>query len=136
MTRSSNSRHIETSTPHWIEWATGGISTFLVLALFGWIIHDIYRYAPGDAAFHIDIKAIEPVNDMFRVRFDVENISQASAAQVRIAGETINADGNHEQSSVNFDYVASEARDSGALFFRTDPRDGQFTIKVEGYTQP
>ncbi|MGU3400028.1 TIGR02588 family protein [Brucellaceae bacterium D45D] len=136
MTRSANSRHVETNTPHWIEWVTGGISTFVVLVLFGWIIHDIYRYAPGDAAFRIDVRAIEPVNDMFRVRFDIENITQTSAAQVHIAGETTVANGDRERSSVTFDYVASEARDSGALFFRSDPRGTEFTVKVEGYIEP
>lgn len=136
MTRSANSRHVETNTPHWIEWVAGIASTLLVLSLFGWIIHDIYRYAPGDAAFRIDIRAIEPVNNMFRVRFDIENITQSSAAQVHIAGETIQSNGDSERSSVTFDYVASEARDSGALFFRTDPRDAELTVKVEGYTEP
>ncbi|WP_395774113.1 TIGR02588 family protein [Agrobacterium pusense] len=136
MTISKDGKHTESSDPHWIEWVTGAICTLLVAAMLGWILYDIYRYEPDDARFEIAVTDVNGEPGQYRVKFDIRNLSMTTAAQVQVRGNLQQDGGTQESADVTFDYVASEARDSGTLFFRNDPAGGRLIINVAGYTEP
>ncbi|TZG31751.1 TIGR02588 family protein [Agrobacterium sp. B1(2019)] len=136
MTISKDGKQMESADPHWIEWVTGTICTLLVAAMLGWIAYDIYRYIPEDARFEIAVTGVEAQAGQYRVRFDIRNLSMTTAAQVQVRGDLQQNDATLESADVTFDYVASESRDTGALFFRNDPRSATLTINVAGYTEP
>lgn len=129
-------RDTETDTPHWTEWLVGAISTLLVLLLLAWISYDIYRYDPQRADFKVTATAIEPLKDRFRVSFDIQNISQTSAAQVRVVGELKDKTGKTEHAVAIFDYVAAEAKADGALFFKENPEGKELELQAESYIEP
>ncbi|MDO3445030.1 TIGR02588 family protein [Agrobacterium sp. V1] len=136
MTTSKGNKHTESSDPHWVEWVTGAICTLLVAAMLGWIAYDIYRYQPEDARFEIAVTSVEGQSGPYRVKFDIHNLSMTTAAQVQVRGE-LQQDGTMQESAdVTFDYVASESKDAGTLFFRNDPRRGTLNLNVSGYTEP
>jgi len=134
MTRSTTKT--ETATPHWIEWVTGIISAALVGALLIWLAYDITRHDSSDAQFRVRAGAVAVVSGGFRVSFDIANISQASASQVRVTGHLKTQSGSSESAVATFDYVASEAQDHGVLFFSSDPRNGDLDIRAESYVRP
>ncbi|CVI63149.1 MULTISPECIES: TIGR02588 family protein [Agrobacterium] len=136
MTISKDGKQMESADPHWIEWVTGTICTLLVAAMLGWIAYDIYRYIPEDARFEIAVTGVEAQAGQYRVRFDIRNLSMTTAAQVQVRGDLQQNDATLESADVTFDYVASESRDTGTLFFRNDPRSATLTINVAGYTEP
>lgn len=136
MTTSKGSQHTESPDPHWIEWLTGAICALLVTAMLGWIGYDIYRYQPEDARFEIAVTGVEGQASQYRVKFDIRNLSMTTAAQVQVRGDLQKDDATRESADVTFDYVASESKDTGTLFFRDDPRSGTLNINVSGYTQP
>ncbi len=70
------------------------------------------------------------------MKFDIRNLSMTTAAQVQVRGDLQRNDAAPENADVTFDYVASESKDSGTLFFRSDPRSGTLTLTVAGYTEP
>lgn len=127
---------MESPEPHWVEWLTGAICTLLVAAMLGWIGYDIYRYRPEDARFEIAVTGVEAQAGQYRVRFDIRNLSMTTAAQVQVRGDLQQNGATLESADVTFDYVASESRDTGTLFFRNDPRSATVTINVAGYTEP
>lgn len=135
MTKSVGNKHIETADPHCVEWLVGGFCTLLVIALFLWIGWDIYRYRDEDARFEISRIAVRPDGQAYRVTFDIHNTSLSTAAQVHVRGDLALA-GKEESSDVTFDYVASESRETGTLFFKNDPATGTFNLDVVGYTEP
>ncbi|MGV2052231.1 TIGR02588 family protein [Agrobacterium sp. 22-209-1] len=136
MTISKNGKQMESADPHWIEWVTGTICTLLVAAMLGSIGYDIYRYRPEDARFDIAVTGVEGQAGQYRVKFDIRNLSMTTAAQVQVRGDLQQNDATLESADVTFDYVASESRDTGTLFFRNDPRSVTLTINVAGYTEP
>lgn len=136
MTISRDGKQMESADPHWIEWVTGTICTLLVAAMLGSIGYDIYRYRPEDARFDIAVTGVEGQAGQYRVKFDIRNLSMTTAAQVQVRGDLQQNDATLESADVTFDYVASESRDTGTLFFRNDPRSATLTINVAGYTEP
>lgn len=136
MTKSSADGHIETSSPHWIEWVTGIVSSLLVIAMLGWISWDIYRYDDSKANFELAVVSIEPVSSGFMVNFDIHNVSQSTAATVHVVGALRSADGATDTADVTFDYVAAESHDNGTLFLKNDPRLGTLDLRVTGFTDP
>lgn len=136
MTKSSADGHIETSSPHWIEWVTGIVSSLLVIAMLGWISWDIYRYDDSKANFELAVVSIEPVSSGFMVNFDIHNVSQSTAATVHVVGALRSADGATDTADVTFDYVAAESHDNGTLFLKNDPRLGTLDLRVAGFTDP
>lgn len=136
MTKSSPDGHIETSSPHWIEWVTGILSVLLVSVLLGWIAWDIYRYEDDVADFELSVISVQRSSNSFRVNFDIHNTTQSTAAKVHVVGQLQSASGEAETADVTFDYVASESHDNGTLFFSRDPAEGNLTLNVVGFTEP
>jgi len=137
MNRQKTTKHSEPDMAkvHWSEWLAGGVSGVLIVALLGWLAYHCYQYTPEKADFRVEITDYTAANNGYRVAFSVTNLSQSSAAQVRVIG-TFGEEGQTEQATTTFDYVASEARSAGALFFENDPRDHDLKLRVASYIEP
>ncbi|WP_095448707.1 TIGR02588 family protein [Ochrobactrum quorumnocens] len=127
---------MEMEKVHWSEWMAGGISALLIFSLLGWIVYDIWRYNPQEADFIVGITAVNAVENGYRVTFSVTNITQTTAAQVRVVGVLDDRQGKAEASTTMFNYVASEAKANGALFFESNPTDYLLKVRVESYIEP
>lgn len=132
MTRSSRHGHVESATTHWVEWLMAAVSTVLVAALLGWLVFDALRYRSSPPAFALTVLSVLPQENGYRVAFSLRNTSLSTAAGVTVRGDLAGG----ESADVTFDYVASESAETGALFFRDDPRAGGLSLSVTGYTDP
>lgn len=121
---------------HWSEWLAGGLSALLIASLLCWLGYHSYQYQPGKADFRVEVTGYTAVENGYRVAFAVFNSSRSSAAQVRVVGTIDEPQGGAEQATAIFDYVASQARSSGALFFSNDPRNEGLKLRVESYIDP
>lgn len=135
MTISSAKGHIESGSPHWIEWLSGILSALLVAGLAGWLCWDVYRYDDRPPDFILSVTAVMQREGGYSLSFDIHNTSMTTAATVHVVGVLTGA-GADETASVTFDYVASESHDNGVLFFSRDPRNADLALRVEGYTEP
>jgi len=132
MTRSSRGGSVETAEAHWVEWLAGGVSALLVAALLGWLARDALTYRQEPPAFAIEIVSVTAEAGGYRVAFALRNTASAAAAGVEVAGTLAGG----ERAGVTFDYVAAHSGETGALFFRGDPRAGGLSLAVAGYTDP
>jgi len=72
----------------------------------------------------------------FTVEIKVRNRSPATAARVEIEG-TLRRDAMPvETSRVVMDYIPGHSTRRGGLFFTSDPRRSQLTLRPLGYAQP
>jgi len=138
MNRQTNTKKSmsDTAKVHWSEWLAGSLSGLLVLLLLGWLAYHSHQYVPDEADFRVEVTESKAVESGYRVAFTVFNLSQSSAAQVRVVGVLDAEQGPAEQAITTFDYVASEARASGALFFHQDPRAHALKLSVVSYINP
>lgn len=123
------------TAPHWIEGLVAGLGLLLMTTMFAAIAYDIARYEAEPPAFEIVVTEIAPEAGQHRVTFHLHNTSLATAAEVHVIGTITEGGAEVEEADVTFDYVASESRDEGALFFRHDPT-GALHLRVAGYTDP
>jgi len=121
---------------HWSEWLAGGLSALLIATLLGWLGDQCYQYQPDKADFRVEVTGYTAVENGYRVAFSVFNLTGTSAAQVRVVATLGQQQGGAEQAAATFDYVASEAQASGALFFAIDPRKHDLKLRVVSYIDP
>jgi len=138
MNKQINRKKVE-PTPvkvHWSEWFAGVLSALLILSLLGWLGYQSYQYQPDKADFRFEVNGYTAVKNGYRVAFSVFNLTRSSAAQVHVVGTMREQQGRVEHATATFDYVASEAQSSGALFFTEDPRNQDLKLRVESYIDP
>jgi len=132
----SNKSHRDTDKVHWSEWLAGGLSGVLVVLLLGWLVYHSYQFQTDEADFRVEVTGSTGVENGYRVAFSVFNLSRSSAAQVRVVGTLGEKDENAEYATATFDYVASQAQSSGALFFMNNPRTHGVQLRVVSYIEP
>ncbi len=126
----------EEKTPHWIEWVTGTVSTALVLLMIGLISWEALTDKGVPPDLSVSLTNLSALDNGHRVAFDIANRSTATAADVTVRGEIIDAGDVLEETEVTFDYVAAESKSSGAFLFDRDPGMHELKIRVLGYTDP
>lgn len=136
MTVSSRSGNMEAAAPHWLEWATGAISTLLVLAMIGWIAGQALLQPKTAPELRSEISAIRPVKNGFLVEFEVFNDGTSTAASVEVRGEMMEGDRPAEVAQATFDYVPGQSSARGGFLFVQNPDGRDIRIRAVGYTEP
>ncbi|RYE67250.1 MAG: TIGR02587 family membrane protein [Rhizobiaceae bacterium] len=77
-----------------------------------------------------------PVEGGYRIRFDVSNSANRTAAAVVVRGEVMDGDAAVEQADVTFDYVPAQSKASGAILFAREPRQDQIRLRTISFTDP
>lgn len=137
MTRSVRRRHTE-GDPHWLEWVTGVICGFIVLAMIGWIAREAWYYSGAPPELSAQILDVVPAGENYRVAIEVRNDGTSTAASVSVRGE-LRRRGDAvllEASDVILDYVPASSTATGALFFQNDPEGGELSVRPMGYATP
>lgn len=136
MTDRHSRQQIETGQPHWIEWATGLVSVFLVLLLVCFIGREALMKSADVPDLSVHISDISRKGDHYVVQIELKNAAPATAAAVRVAGTLRAPDGSEEVSEATFDYAPAESVTKGGLLFRADPGAGRLDVRPTGYTEP
>ena len=136
MTKTVRNRHTEADEPHWVEWATGAISTLLVLLMIAWIAKEAWMEDGAPPEFSIEVTGRGVVAGGYRVEFDIANRATTTAAAVVVRGEIVDGGEVAEDAEVTFDYVPAESKSSGALLFSQDPGARDVRIRTIGYIDP
>lgn len=126
----------EKGEAHWIEWVTAIVSTLIVAAVLGWVGWRAVSEEKVPPAFRIEITERMPVEGGYRIRFDVSNSANRTAAAVVVRGEVMDGDAAIEQADVTFDYVPAQSKASGAILFAREPRQDQIRLRTISFTDP
>ena len=87
-------------------------------------------------AVEVSILGVEAQGGVYRAEIEVFNRGDAAAAGVEVKG-TVTRDGETaETASATFDYVPSQSRRRGGLYFSADPRTGALTVAPTSYVTP
>ncbi len=136
MTVSSKSSHIEAAAPHWLEWATGILSTLIVLSMIGWIAAQAIWQPKTAPEFRSEISAIRPGKSGYLVEFQMFNDGTSTAAAVEVYGELMEGDRPAEVARAVFDYIPGRSSTRGGFLFAQNPEGRQVRIRPVGYTEP
>lgn len=136
MTKSQNGHHKERRDPHWVEWATGIVSAFLVAGMLGWIGWEAFTREATAPALSIRLLTQQQGTAGYSVTFDIYNGASTTAAGVTVVGSLSDAGNVIEESRVTFDYVPAESKTTGALIFKNAPSDHRLDIRPTGFTAP
>ncbi|QLF70830.1 hypothetical protein FE840_015480 [Peteryoungia desertarenae] len=128
--------HHETTSGHWIEWATGVLSVLLVMSLISWIGWRALTGVDEPPLFEVKPHLSEAVHQDHRVDFTVTNQARQTAASVVIRGILSHGAVKLEEVDVTFDYIPGESEVRGAMIFRTDPTEASITMGVVSYREP
>lgn len=118
------------------EWAAASVSTLLVLALAGYMIHQGVTNRGGAPEITVQVDSVSPVAGRYRVEFRARNRGDATAAGLHVEGELRADTGQVETSEVTIDYVPAGARRKAVLWFTHDPRRHHLTIRPTGHDLP
>jgi uncharacterized protein (TIGR02588 family) len=135
MAKSPKPGSVENRKAHWIEWATGAVSTILITALIGWIGYQAATQEDGPPALSVTIVSSAGRAGGYLVMFDVENTADRTAAAVVVRGEITDGDTVIETVETTLDYVPARSRARGGLIFRNDPI-GRSRIAATGFSEP
>ena len=119
-----------------LEWAVGALGALIVALVVGFLL---YQGLAGDASppeIHVEIKSIAAVRDGFRVQLEARNVGGEAAAQVTIEGVLSRPGAEPERSAVTLGYLPAHSERGGGLFFSTDPRAGELSVRARSYEDP
>lgn len=122
--------------PHALEWAIGGVSALLVLAMSGFILYRALTTTGGEPDLRVAAQEVHAAGEGFRVGFIAFNRGGGTAAGVTIEGRLEDDGEIVETSRVTIDYVPAQSEQRGGLFFSRDPRQHRLRIEAAGYTRP
>lgn len=128
--------NLESGKAHWIEWATGIASAFLVASLVLWIAYEAVAGEQKPPELVVHAIQVENVGSGYRVSFDIENLANTTAAAVVVRGELKDGDETVDDAEVTFDYVPAQSKSSGALLFERDPVELSMSLRPVSYTEP
>ena len=117
------------------EWIIGALGALLTIAAIAYLVNEGWRGDQRPPEITVTVSAIEPIRSGFRVRLTARNAGGEAAARVRIVGR-LTTGGEDETAETELDYVPAHSERGAGLFFRSDPRAGEFELRATGYEEP
>lgn len=118
------------------EWAIALVSAVLVLGTIGLMLYEALDAPSTPPDIAITVEEIIRTDSSYVVVFSAHNRGQTTAASLSVEGELTSGGQTVEKSAATLDYVPSEAKRQGGLFFSSDPQQYNLTIRPKGYDQP
>lgn len=118
-----------------LEWVTGAIGALIFCALLAVMIATGLSGADGPPSVRVTIERVQQVESGYVVEFIARNDGEGTAAAVDIVGELSTGE-QAEERRAHVDYLPPHSERRGGVFFETDPRQGEFTLRAEGYNDP
>ncbi|MFP5076255.1 TIGR02588 family protein [Rhizobium sp. YIM 134829] len=122
--------------PHWIEWATGLLSTVLVVGLIAVIAAHGFAARGAVADLSVSPTTTRATAQGFALSFIVVNGGKKTAAEVPVTGRLMKDGQPVEEREVAFDYVPAQSQAAGALIFTNDPSRFELELRASGYRDP
>lgn len=122
--------------PHILEWAVGGLSSALVIAMVGFVIYDAVSGSSGPPDITVTAEQVKAAGGGFRVEFRAVNRGDTTAAHLEIEGQLKRGEETIGTSEVTLDYLPPHSERRGGLFFEQDPRQYQLHLQAKGYSEP
>jgi len=119
------------------EWLSFGISSLILGTTVGLVI---YSWANGrDSPPVLAIQRPEPVREadgQFYVPFEISNTGGETAESVQVIAELKVKTAVQESGDLQIDFLSRGETEKAAFVFKTDPRQGDLTVRVASYKTP
>ena len=107
-----------------------------VVGSFATLMREAFVARHPVAQIEVRVDEILPSRHGYLVSVVVDNAGDATAASLAVEG-VLERDGVVvETSTITLDYVAAGSQRDAALFFSSDPRDGELSVRPKGYIEP
>jgi len=136
MTKSTTDADLETSKPHWIEWATGAISAAIVLVVIGWIAKDALTDRSTSPDLYGSVLQVEARSNGYQVLFEIRNGSSQTASQVTVRGELMEDSKSIEAAETVIDYVPGVSKAKSGIIFQNNPEGKTISIRAISFNEP
>ncbi len=118
------------------ERVTFGAASFLLAVVVSLVGYTWLNEKHQPPVLSVSNKTIREVNGQFYVPFEVVNTGGETAESIQIMAELQMNGDVEETGDLQIDFLSSGEKEEGAFIFRSDPRQGQLTIRVAGYKLP
>jgi uncharacterized protein (TIGR02588 family) len=118
------------------EWITAAVGAMLIALTLGSLIYETVAQQQSAPDLEVEVSAIAPARDGFRVEVRVSNRGTRTASAVHIRGEVKGSGALGEESDAVVDYVAGMSTAFCTLYFSSDPRGANLSVRAVGYQQP
>jgi uncharacterized protein (TIGR02588 family) len=121
------------------EWGVAAVGGLILAGIIGFLVYEAIARPPQTKP---EITAtggevVKLASGTFLVPITVKNTGHETGAGVTVTGALIGNDGAAiEVSAVTFAFVPQHSRETGGLYFSTDPARYRLEMRVEGYTDP
>ena len=117
-------------------WWLAAIGMLFLLASFSVLLRESWRGGRPAADIAIRVDEIRPSAHGHLVSLKIANSGNATAASLGVEGVLTRGGVAVERSVITIDYVAAGSERDAALFFSTDPRQGELSVRAKGYIEP
>ena len=120
-----------------LEWIVFTLSLTLVLALFGYLIHQTIRYEPGSPDLEVTYKPEPSLNAPYRYHLTIKNNGQETAQEVQVE-LILEKDGKQlEMATITLPFAPKESRREGWVNFSKNPVEADTVYsRVVSYKKP
>jgi uncharacterized protein (TIGR02588 family) len=118
-----------------IEWLVGGLGAIIFVGMLAVLIATGVNGADGPPSVRVTVERVQQIGGGYVVEFVARNAGEGTAAGVDIVGE-LTAGASVEERRAHFDYLPPHSARRGGVFFEGDPRQGELTLRAEGYNDP
>ena len=119
-----------------LETIFAGLGAVLAAGTIGIIFWKGVTDDSGKPAVEARVTRVEAQGDAYLAEIEVFNGGDAAAAGLEVEGRLESGGQAVETATVTFDYLPSQSRRQGGLYFSGDPRSGKLTVVPKSYTTP
>lgn len=119
-----------------VEWVVAAISGVIVAGAIGFMLYDAIAAPSTPPAIELRVDTTLAVPGGYLVQFTALNTGTTTAASVQIEGSLMQDTTELEKSQTTLDFVPTQSRRRGGLYFSGDPRSYRLELRPVGYTLP
>ena len=118
------------------EWAVAAAGLLIVVCVIAIVL---YEAAAGDTSppdISVNLQSVRAVQRGYVAEIRIRNDGGTTASAVRIEGVLRDRTGSEQRAEATVAYVAPHSTARAGLFFRSDPRAGDLSLRPLGYEEP
>lgn len=119
-----------------LESIFGFLGAVLAAATVGTILWKGVTDTAGKPAVEARVLGVEAQGNLFLAEIELFNRGDAAAAGIEVEGRLKRGGQTVETATATFDYLPSQSRRQGGLYFSEDPGSGTLNVAPKSYTTP
>jgi len=119
-----------------LEWAVAAVGLLLVGATVVLLLFQASTNGGSAPDISLRVESVVVLKNGYLARVKEVNVGGATAAEVMVEGELVDASGVAEKSEMSFQYLPPHSARTGGLFFTRDPRKYTVRLTAKGYEAP